>query len=60
MRRLFAKYYLEESYESIFQESFLGLNLRPLTYILDIMLNGLYNITKNYAWAIILFTLLKL
>lgn len=58
MRRLFAKYYLEESYESIFQESFLGLNLRPLTYILDIMLNGLYNITKNYAWAIILFTLL--
>lgn len=58
MRGLFAKYYLEESYESIFQESFLGLNLRPLTYILDIMLNGLYNITKNYAWAIILFTLL--
>ena len=58
VRGLFAKYYLEESYESIFQESFLGLNLRPLTYILDIMLNGLYNITKNYAWAIILFTLL--
>lgn len=58
MRGLFAKYYLEESYESIFQESFLGLNLRPLTYILDVMLNGLYNITKNYAWAIILFTLL--
>ena len=58
VRCLFAKYYLEESYESIFQESFLGLNLRPLTYILDIMLNGLYNITKNYAWAIILFTLL--
>ena len=58
VRGLFAKYYLEESYESIFQESFLGLNLRPLTYILDIMLNRLYNITKNYAWAIILFTLL--
>ena len=58
VRGLFAKYYLEESYESIFQESFLGLNLRPLTYILDIMLNGLYNITRNYAWAIILFTLL--
>lgn len=58
VRGLFAQYYLEESYESIFQESFLGLNLRPLTYILDIMLNGLYNITKNYAWAIILFTLL--
>lgn len=58
MRGLFAKYYLEESYESIFQESFLGLNLRPLTYILDVILNGLYNITKNYAWAIILFTLL--
>ena len=58
VRGLFAKYYLEESYESIFQESFLGLNLRPLTYILDIMINRLYNITKNYAWAIILFTLL--
>ncbi|MDO6992970.1 YidC/Oxa1 family insertase periplasmic-domain containing protein [Brachyspira innocens] len=58
VRRLFSKYYVEESYESIFQESFLGINLRPLTYILDIMLNGLYNITKNYAWAILLFTLL--
>ena len=58
VRRLFSKYYVEESYESIFQESFLGLNLRPLTYILDIMLNALYNITKDYALAILLFTLL--
>lgn len=58
VRRTFSKYYLEESYESIFQESFLGLNLRPLTYILDVILNALYNITKNYAWAILLFTFL--
>ena len=58
VRRTFSKYYLEESYESIFQESFLGINLRPLTYILDIILNALYNITKNYAWAILLFTFL--
>ena len=58
VRRLFSKYYVEESYESIFQESFLGLNLRPLTYILDIMLNALYNITNDYALAILLFTLL--
>ena len=58
VRSIFSKYYVEESYESIFQESFLGLNLRPLTYILDVMLNALYNITKNYAWAILLFTLL--
>lgn len=58
VRRTFSKYYLDESYESIFQESFLGLNLRPLTYILDVILNGLYNITKNYAWAILLFTFL--
>ncbi|EKV57331.1 inner membrane protein [Brachyspira hampsonii 30446] len=58
IRSIFSKYYLEESYESIFQESFLGINLRPLTYILDVMLNALYNITKNYAWAILLFTLL--
>lgn len=57
-RGIFSKYYLEESYESIFQESFLGLNLRPLTYILDVILNTLYNITKNYAWAILLFTFL--
>lgn len=58
VRRTFSKYYLEESYESIFQESFLGINLRFLTYILDIILNALYNITKNYAWAILLFTFL--
>lgn len=58
VRRTFSKYYLEESYESIFQESFLGLNLRPLTYILDIILNALYNVTKDYAWAILLFTFL--
>ena len=58
VRRIFSKYYLEESYESIFQESFLGLNLRPLTYILDIILNALYGFTKSYAWAIILFTLI--
>ena len=58
VRRIFSKYYLEESYESIFQESFLGLNLRPLTYILDIILNALYNFTKSYAWAILLFTFL--
>ncbi|WP_295163380.1 membrane protein insertase YidC [uncultured Brachyspira sp.] len=57
-RNIFSKYYLEESYESIFQESFLGINLRPLTYILDVILNALYNITKNYAWAILLFTFL--
>ncbi|WP_300366773.1 membrane protein insertase YidC [Brachyspira sp.] len=58
VRSIFSKYYLEESYESIFQESFLGLNLRPLTYILDIILNALYKVTNNYAWAILLFTLL--
>lgn len=58
VRKTFSKYYLDESYESIFQESFLGLNLRPLTYILDIILNALYNVTKNYAWAILLFTFL--
>ena len=58
VRSLFSKYYVPESYESIFQESFLGLNLRPLTYILDIILNILYRFTKSYAWAIILFTFL--
>lgn len=58
VRSIFSKDYREESYESIFQESFLGLNLRPLTYLLDIILNALYKITHSYAWAIILFTLL--
>lgn len=58
IRSLFAKDYYEESYESIFLESFLGINLRPLTYILDIILNKLYQFTKSYAWAIILFTFL--
>ena len=58
LRSVFAKDYKQESYESIFQESFLGLNLRPLTYLLDIILNALYKITHSYAWSIILFTLL--
>lgn len=58
VRSLFAKDYYDESYESIFIESFLGLNLRPLTYILDIILNNLFHFTKSYAWAIILFTFL--
>ncbi len=57
-RVLFAKEYKEESYQSIFQESFLGLNLRPLTYILDLVLVKLFSFTKSYAWAIILFTFL--
>lgn len=57
-RTLFSKQYKSENYEGIFQESFLGLNLRPLTYVLDVILNKLYLFTRSYAIAIILFTFL--
>ena len=54
VRSIFSNYYAEESYESIFGEYI----LRPFIYVLNIILNALYNVTKNYAWAIILFTLI--
>ena len=54
VRSIFSNYYAEESYESIFGEYI----LRPFIYVLNIILNALYNITNNYAWAIILFTLI--
>lgn len=57
-RSIFSKDYEEQNYLALFQESFLGLNLRPLTYILDIILQKLYAFTKSYALAIILFTFL--
>lgn len=58
LRSVFAKNYDMENYNGIFHESFIGLNLRPIIYFLDIALNKLYFITKNYALAILLFTLL--
>ena len=57
-RTIFADNYKEENYRGIYHESFVGLNLRPLIYWLDIALNKLYLVTKNYALAIMLFTLL--
>ena len=57
-RAVFAADYKDVSYQSIFKESFIGINLRPLTYILDVILNKLYQFTKSYAWSIILFTFL--
>lgn len=57
-RMLFNEHYKAENYRAIYHESFIGLNLRPLIYLLDIALNKLYTVTKNYALAIILFTFL--
>ncbi len=57
-RTLFKENYADEKYRAIFHESFIGLNLRPFIYFLDIALNKLYGITKNYALAIMLFTFL--
>ena len=54
VRSIFSDYYAAESYESIFGEYI----LRPFIYVLNIILNALYNVTNNYAWAIILFTLI--
>ncbi len=57
-RVLFNENYKAENYRAIYHESFMGLSLRPLIFLLDIALNKLYAVTKNYALAIMLFTLL--
>lgn len=47
------------NYDFIFKEYFIipGLNIRPLTYAMNWILDWFYKFTKDYAWAIILFTL---
>ncbi len=57
-RQLFNENYKDQKFRAIYHESFLGLSLRPFIFLLDIALNKLYAITKNYALAIILFTFL--
>ncbi|MEK6797003.1 MAG: membrane protein insertase YidC [Spirochaetota bacterium] len=48
------------NYDFIFKEYFIipGLNIRPLTYAMNWILDWFYKFTKDYAWAIILFTLI--
>ncbi|MBI4978221.1 MAG: membrane protein insertase YidC [Spirochaetes bacterium] len=45
------------NYESIFKEQFIFINIRPLTYAMNWMLDFFFKLTKHYAWAIILFTI---